>query len=143
MPGLVNVDLGTILSGAGNLAKELREAITGKSIIDPNKQAELTQRAQEIEYELIKAQAEINKAEAGTGSLFIAGWRPFVGWICAFSFGWAYLFGPVGVWIAGLMGHTTQLPAIAAGSMVELLVAMLGLSGYRTYEKLKSAEGNR
>ena len=85
--------VGVALSSFGEFAKSIREAITGKAILDPNKQAELALKAQEMEQALTlsalsyeKAQLEgqlaINRAEAESGSLFKGGWRPAVGWVC-------------------------------------------------------------
>src|SRR4030042_267363 len=79
----VNIDLNNVLGQAGTLLKDIRTAITGKAPLDPTKQAEIEAKAQVIEAELMKAQIEVNKIEASSTSIFVAGWRPAVGWVCA------------------------------------------------------------
>ena len=80
---------------------------------------------------------DVNKAEAQHRSLFVAGWRPFCGWIAASGFGWVYVVNPILAWVLALMGSDVVLPQIDTAPLMELLVAMLGLGGLRTFEKLK------
>jgi hypothetical protein len=140
---LANIDIGGALNGLGAFAKNIREAITGKGILDPNKQAELLAEAQRIELSLLKTQTDINLIEATSRKLFVAGWRPFVGWVCGAGFAWAYVVGPMFYWISDLLGHPTPIPTLDLGELVPLLLGMLGLAGYRTFEKTKNTEGNR
>jgi hypothetical protein len=79
-----------------------------------------------------EVQAEINKIEAGHRSLFVAGARPFLLWVCGFGFALTFLVNPMLEWITGSPG--CQIPIDV---MLELTLAILGLSGLRTYEKLK------
>ena len=81
-------------------------------------------------------QADVNKVEAASNSIFVAGWRPFVGWVCGAGFGVTVL-GPLLTWIATLTGHPVQFPAIDTESLMTLLFGMLGLGGMRTAEKIK------
>ena len=74
--GLINISLDSI----GNLIKDIREAITGKGIEDPNKKAELEYKLAQLEFALKQGQLEINKAEAQNPNWFVAGWRPAIGW---------------------------------------------------------------
>jgi hypothetical protein len=76
-------------------------------------------------------QVELNKVEAQHRSIFVAGWRPFIGWICGAGLGYAFLINPVIQWATGESG-----PAIPVDIMTELVVAMLGLGALRTVEKL-------
>ncbi|MCZ7404493.1 MAG: 3TM-type holin [Candidatus Methanoperedens sp.] len=140
---LANIDIGGVLGGVGNLAKSVREAITGKSIIDPNKQAELLQQAQQIEFDLVKAQTDINLAEAKSTSVFVAGWRPFIGWVCGSALAWNYIFQPLLFWFLNIINHPVNPPALDIGELITLLFALLGLGGMRTFEKAKNVEGNR
>ena len=66
--------LGSGTKGLGDLAKDIREAIKGKEL-DPNTQIETAAK-------LVELQTKINEAEAGHRTLFVAGWRPFIGWVC-------------------------------------------------------------
>lgn len=142
----INIDVGSILGNLGSIGKlfkDIRTAITGKEILDPNKQAELELRIQEAEASLNMSQIEINKIEAAHASRFIAGWRPFVGWVCGFALAWQFVLGPVAVWLVALMGKDVSLPQIDTALMIQVLFAMLGLGVMRSYEKIKNAEGNR
>lgn len=82
-------------------------------------------------------QAEINRIEAGHRSLFVAGWRPFIGWVCGAGFLWAFLGHPVFEWVVAARGLDLTPPAIATENMMELVLALLGLGGLRTVEKLQ------
>ena len=84
------------------------------------------------------AQTEINKIEAQHRSLFVSGWRPFIGWVCGVNL--AYLVC-VRDWITwGFTVFKVELPippAIGVDMTVELVIALLGLGSLRTVEKLK------
>jgi len=82
------------------------------------------------------AQLEINKAEAASGSLFKGGWRPFVGWICGFALLYHFILCPFIVFIVALSGaEIPPLPEFDMGSLMTVLLGMLGIGGLRTYEK--------
>ncbi|MEM9289816.1 MAG: 3TM-type holin [Pseudomonadota bacterium] len=81
-------------------------------------------------------QAEINKVEAAHRSIFVAGWRPFIGWICGLGILWAFLGHPLFQWVVALQGLTVDPPAIDTDHLLELVLAMLGLGALRTAEKL-------
>ena len=78
--------------------------------------------------ELAKGQLEVNKAEAETGSLFIGGWRPFVGWIC----GLGLLYNVI---IAQILGIWFEVPEVDASLLTPVLMGMLGMGAMRSYEK--------
>lgn len=85
------------------------------------------------------AQSETNKAEASSTRLFVAGWRPFVGWICGLAVGFKFIGGPTLFMIAQALGHPVELPVIETSELWPLLLGMLGLGGLRTVEKVKGA----
>ena len=88
--------------------------------------------------ELAKGQLEINKAEAQHRSIFVAGWRPFLGWILATAMGWHFVFAPVTMFICSYLGvEIPALPAFDMDSLMTVLLGMLGLGGLRTFEKYK------
>ena len=82
-------------------------------------------------------QGEINRIEAAHRSIFVAGWRPFIGWVCGVGFLWAFLGHPLFEWVVTLMELEVTPPALMTDKMLELVLAMLGLGGLRTVEKLK------
>ena len=88
--------------------------------------------------ELAKGQLEINKAEAQHKSIFVAGWRPFIGWTCGIALAWHFVLQPLIMFLSVLFGLTLpELPAFDMGSLMTVLMGMLGLGGLRTYEKQK------
>ena len=119
---------------------------TVEKILDliPNKN-ERERAREDIEKTLIEgiqvaanAQMEINKVEAQHKSIFVAGWRPAIGWICGVALGWNYVLQPIMMWVGYLTGHDLSgAPKLDGGELTTILLGMLGLGGYRTYEKLK------
>ena len=84
------------------------------------------------------AQLEVNKVEAAHRSVFVAGWRPAIGWICAITIGWNYIGLPLLQTWAILSGHENiELPAIDMEYILELIFGMLGLASMRSWEKSK------
>ena len=83
------------------------------------------------------AQVEVNKIEAGHASVFVAGWRPFIGWVCGAALAWAFIVGPVLSWSLAVLGIRESLPPIMTDNLFELVLAMLGLGGLRTFEKMR------
>lgn len=130
------------ISGLGKTAIDVRTAITGLDPATAGKLQEIAANAeasrQQYEAELLKAQMDINKQEAASTSVFIAGWRPFIGWCCGAIFAYNYLFRPVAVAIF----PGAQLPAIDLATMMPVLLGLLGLGAARTVEKINGAQGN-
>ncbi|GER08097.1 hypothetical protein GCM10007972_03970 [Iodidimonas muriae] len=83
------------------------------------------------------AQMAVNAEEAKHASLFVAGWRPFIGWVCGAALAWQFILAPILQWGLTLAGLelTYSLPQVASDSLMELVLAMLGMAGLRTYEK--------
>lgn len=129
--------IGEVLSGAGTLAKDIRSAVTGD--ISPEKKAELEARALELEAASMNAQAEINKVEAASSSLFVAGWRPAVGWICAAGLFYGTIGKPFIEFIAQIFGYNGAFPVIDGKALETTLYGMLGFGTMRTFEKIKGA----
>jgi len=88
-------------------------------------------------------QADINLEEAKSTNLFIAGWRPSLGWVCSAAFAWVYVLQPVLTFILTAAHHPVTLPVLDFSGMSPILTGMLGLAGLRTYEKKTDSEGNR
>lgn len=87
--------------------------------------------------ELAKGQQAVNLADAQSGNLFQSGWRPFVGWTCGMGFFAKFVGGPFLFTVAPFFGYAVVLPPIDLTEMLPLLVGMLGLGAYRTYEKTR------
>mgnify|MGYP006267119225 FL=1 len=98
---------------------------------------ELFKLQQSGELTQIAGQLEINKVEASNPNLFVSGWRPAIGWVCAFALFYQYLAKPLGEGIAAALGH--PLPTLPGldDNLWQLLLGMLGLGGLRTFEKVQ------
>ena len=83
------------------------------------------------------AQLDINKAEASHRSIFVAGWRPFIGWTCGMALAYTYVVQPILVFSLSQAGYLVVLPTMELGEMMPVLMGMLGLGGLRTFEKFK------
>lgn len=125
------------------LGSVLDKVIPNKSEREKVK-AEIALKLAENETELVKlfaaqdqGQIEINKEEAKSNSLFVSGWRPAVGWICAFGCAWAFILKPILDWGVMVAGRTTTLPVFQTGELMSLLLGLLGMGTLRTYEKFK------
>ena len=107
---------------------------------DPAQQAaaklELMKLQQNGELAQITGQMDINKVEAASSSLFVSGWRPGIGWVCGLGFAVQFVIGPLAEWGSALAGHPVKFPQMDTGTMMPLLLGMLGLGGLRTAEKL-------
>ncbi len=139
---------GNTLGGAAQLV----DSIKGKSPEDAAKLAQINEdyKALQLKYPaefrtalvgLVEGQIDTNKAEAGNIHWFIAGWRPYVGWICGTA-----LAVPMLVYfiqcVVLLSHHQYALPAFDARELDTVLMGMLGLGGMRMTEKLQGAAGN-
>jgi hypothetical protein len=107
---------------------------------DPEKAAaaklELFKMQQSGELAVIAGQLDINKVEAANPSVFVSGWRPFIGWVCGSGFAIQFVIGPLAEWGSALYGHPVKFPQMDMGTMMPLLAGMLGLGAMRTAEKI-------
>lgn len=84
-----------------------------------------------------QAQMAVNAQEAQHRSLFVAGWRPFIGWVCGAALAWEYIGAPLAQWALTMAGLELQYPVphIVSDNLLELVLAMLGMAGLRSFEK--------
>jgi hypothetical protein len=119
---------------------ELGGSIINRLFPDPQQKAaaelELLKMTQEGDLKQILAQLEINAKEAAHPSIFVAGWRPFVGWTCGIGFLYATIVHNLIGWIATAKGWPMP-PTIDSELLIYVLGGMLGIGGLRTYEKVK------
>ena len=97
-----------------------------------------TEKAQLIQ-EINKAQLEVNKVEANSNSLFVAGWRPFVGWTCGIALCYHFVLQPFLVFLLYSFGYQVALPVFDMTTLTTILLGMLGLGGMRSLEKVKKS----
>ena len=94
----------------------------------------------EIKLEIQKAniaQIEVNKAEAAHRTVFVAGWRPFIGWTCGLALSYHFILQPIIVFTMSVNGLDYDLPEFDMGSLMTIVLGLLGLGGMRSFEKLK------
>lgn len=118
--------------------------IVGVFKVPPEKALEAQTELEKIRLELeaklvdqVTAQIEVNKVEAANPNLFVAGWRPAIGWICGAGLAIQFIVNPIATWIAALAKHPILFPSLDLGTLLTLLLGMLGLGGLRTYEKVQ------
>lgn len=140
-----------LLKGAGEFATSMRTAITGDAPLSPEQKLDLLSQAAALEKAALEAdvamaaqQVSINAIEAQSDSIFKGGWRPAAGWVCVGGIFYEFLFRPIFPWLislfAVLAGAELDVPAPASLDMTELmglLMGLLGLGGFRAYEKVK------
>lgn len=128
------------ITGLGSIADLVKTAVN-KIWPDKSEQEknEMTIAMLQIqgELDLAKGQMEVNKAEASSGNAFASSWRPLVGYVCASGLAFQFIIFPLGEWIAELCGKTVKTPNLDMGTLLTLLLGMLGLGGMRTFEKMK------
>ena len=97
---------------------------------------QLATMAERHAQELLKGQLEVNKVEAAHKSLFVAGWRPAIGWICGIALLYSTILSPIlDIWFT--------VPAVDTSLLQTVLMGMLGLGAMRSYEKTKGVQRER
>ena len=99
---------------------------------------EIATLAEKQAHESQMAQILTNREEAKSRSVFVAGWRPFIGWTCGVALAYHFIISPLilfAVTVAGI--EIPALPAFDIGSLMTVLLGMLGLGGMRSFEKAK------
>lgn len=134
-----------LLGGVGKAARDIRAAITGEEVLSSEARAAILQQTVEIEkailaadVEVVKGQIEVNKIEAAQGP-FRGGWRPAVGWVCVAGLAYTFLLRPLLPWVTAVAGqpNVPAMPALDMGDLMTILLGVLGLGGFRTYERIK------
>ncbi len=128
------------LSDVGEVFKDIREAITGKAIEDPNKRREIELKLAQLEQAINQGQIEINKTEAKHASVFVAGWRPFLGWVGGSAMAYVFILSPLIEWACSIYGLSIEPPQIDGTMLFNLVLALLGFGGLRTFEKTKGVQ---
>jgi hypothetical protein len=149
---------GSAVAGAASPAAQVIEGtskILGMFKLSPEVKAQLEAQltAENIDLEKVElaaslaqvqGQLDINKIEASSTNVFIAGWRPAVGWVCATALAWEFVIKPFFQFILIATHHPPMvpLPVLDAATLITgLLAPLLGLGGLRTYEKIQGAPG--
>jgi len=137
------------LSDVGSILTSAREAITGEKIKDPTELAKLDLQLQQLQNDLTKGQLKINEEEAKSPMLFVAGWRPAVGWVGVISlfvmyvpkalvmtFVWCYtVYLTYHPEIIATVPDLPIFPDMGNADIIGLLLSILGVGAMRSYDK--------
>lgn len=85
---------------------------------------------------IVQGQMDINREEAKNPSVFVSGWRPFIGWVCGAACAWNWIGLKIALFVAAYLGHELKIAPADIGEMMPVLLGMLGLGGLRTMEKV-------
>ena len=130
MLGLISAIMPSVMEVAGRFLPEDREK---RAAAEREIQAKLTDSLAQVDL----AQLGINKVEAAHRSMFVAGWRPFIGWTCGVALMYTYVLQPILVFGLAQSGYLVDLPRMDLGELMPVLMGMLGLGGLRSWEKIK------
>lgn len=110
-----------------------------KLVPDKNKQKEFEHEIAKSLLNSGKGQLQVNAVEAAHRSIFVAGWRPAVGWVCALALLWHFMLFDLAAWLQIVFfPETPALPKLSGtGELITVLMSMLGLGGLRSFEKYK------
>ena len=132
------------ISAALDLGNTLITRIFPDPVQAANAKMELVKLQQSGELATMTAQTDINKEEAKNTNWFVAGARPFILWICGFAMLYCTLLEPILRFVAMVVyGYTGAFPLIDSSLTMQVMMGILGLGAYRTYEKKNNVEGNR
>jgi hypothetical protein len=121
---------------------EVVNVLVDRLVTNKNKAQEIKSKITELqangELDRLAGQLAINKLEAQSPSVFVAGWRPFIGWVCGAALAYQYLVRPIIIYVSALKGlDPTHIPPGLDNNLWELMFGMLGLGTLRTFEKVK------
>lgn len=122
---------------------EIGKTLLDRFIPDPEKkreaEMEMVRMAADGELRQVIAQLEINAREAQHPSVFVAGWRPFFGWVGGAGFLYAVVLQPMLVWYGAARGWPTP-PEVNLDLLWVVVTGLLGIGGLRTFEKTRGVE---
>lgn len=127
-----------LISGIMKIAGEIFDRVIPDKAGAEKAKLELLQQAQTQEFTAAMEQIRVNLAEAQHASIFVAGWRPFIGWVCGAGLAWHFIGHDVLAWFVAWRKVDMVLPKIQAENLMELTLAMLGMAGLRSWEKWKN-----
>ncbi len=133
------------LSGVLNLAGSVIDKIFPDKTEAEKAKVRMAELAMQGQLEELKIQADmlikqmaINETEAKHASWFVAGWRPFVGWTCGIALAYHFVLQQFLAFVLSCFNVKFSLPFLDMGELMTILMGMLGLGAFRTYEKTKN-----
>lgn len=133
--------IGDIIKGIG------LDDLLGQLVVDKDKRNELRYKVQELAdradariHEQLMGQIEINKAEAQHKSVFVAGWRPFIGWTSGVGLGYQFVVAPFAAQISKWLGYSGEMVVLDTSTLMTLVLALLGVGSMRSFDKMKGTD---
>jgi len=102
----------------------------------------LADNADQRLHEQLMGQIAVNQTEAQHRSLFVAGWRPFIGWVGGVGVGWTFVASPLVEWLSRLGGWTGTMPELDTAQLMTLVLSLLGVGAMRSYDKAKGTSND-
>jgi hypothetical protein len=134
--GIGNLVSGGLFSGIGGLISAIKGKNPGDALALQELAAKYQSEILAADLQAAQMQADVNKTEAANASIFVAGWRPWCGWVCGTGLAVQFLVGPLFTWAAALFGRPVVFPVLDMSTLLTLLLGMLGLGGMRSWEKV-------
>jgi hypothetical protein len=131
----------------GSILKEVLSPVTdiiSEVVVDKDKRDEIKLEIEKLAdqvdqryHDELMGQIEVNKEEAKHASVFVAGWRPFIGWVSGVGLGYTFVLAPFVEFIARANGYVGEMPMPDTSQLMTLIMAMLGVGAMRSYDKAK------
>jgi len=142
MSGLISLDIGSIVTGIGKLADDL--------FTSDEERLKVALQEKAMDMELIKGQHNINTQEAQHKSVFVAGWRPGIGWVGALALAYQFILYPLLTWFWSFAQAQEWIPmelqpppVLEAQSLMVVVTSMLGVAGLRSFDKIKETQTDK
>ena len=116
--------------------------LAGEVIVDKDKKNDILFKIEQLKdnadqrfHDELMGQIEVNKVEAAHSSIFVSGWRPFIGWTGGVGLAYTFVASPFIEFIARVFGYTEPMPVLETGQLMALVTAMLGVGAMRSFDK--------
>ena len=128
--------IGGLLGGKDGALKQVASVIDS---IHTSEEEKLDKKIlmQRIQQKLAEKQLDVNAKEAGHRSVFVSGWRPFIGWCGGVALAFEFILSPCIEWYSKFAGLNLTAPEIQTGPLLAIVTSMLGVAGLRSFEKAK------
>ena len=128
--------IGSIIEGVGKIADDL--------ITSDEERARTDLLLKKVEAEWVRGQLDVNKTEAEHKSIFVAGWRPAIGWVGAAAMAYQFLLYPLLTWVVALAGSDITPPELGdTEALYPIILGMLGIGGMRSFDKSRGTHTNK
>ena len=131
--------IGDIIKGVGSIADDL--------FTSDEERLKIALQEKSLDHQERLGQLQINQAEAQHSSVFVAGWRPMIGWVGGLALAYQFLVYPLLLWLWAILKGVDVIPMeleapphIEAGPLFAIVTGMLGIGGMRSYDKLKQTD---